>query len=99
MDTDELLRVTQIRAQNLLGRYKHIIDVKMGERATIIHGPNGIGKTVLLRLTAATFSGRMSDLTKVPFEIFAVTLSDGSEIEFDRRPEVGSPESQGRLVY
>ncbi|MCK6429071.1 MAG: ATP-binding protein [Burkholderiaceae bacterium] len=51
---------------------------------TIIHGPNGVGKTVLLRLVASVLSGNLAELVKVPFETFEVTLSDGAVLGFRR---------------
>ena len=58
---------------------------------TIIHGPNGVGKTVLFRLVAALLSGNVLELLKVPFETFEVTLSNGSTLGFTR---IESPTGQ-----
>lgn len=84
---DSLLRVTRIRAEQLFERYDHEVELKLSDRVTIIHGPNGVGKTVLLRLTAALLSGRWIELIKVPFKIFEVSLSDGSVVGATRSKE------------
>ena len=55
----DLLRVTKIRVDDLFDRYNHEVDLHLDERVTIIHGPNGVGKTVLLRLTADLLSGKL----------------------------------------
>lgn len=78
MVNDTLLRVTGIRVDNLFDCYSHDVPLHLDERVTIIHGPNGVGKTVLLRLTAALLSGRFTQFSSIPFTTFEVSLSDGS---------------------
>lgn len=78
MANDNLLRVTRICVDGLFDRYSHNVDLHLDERVTIIHGANGVGKTVLLRLTAALLSGKLTEFAKVPFTTFEVSLSDGS---------------------
>jgi predicted ATP-binding protein involved in virulence len=80
MALNDLLRVTKIRVEGLFDRYSHEVDLHLDERITIIHGPNGVGKTVLLRLTDALLSGKLTDFAKIPFKKFEVSLSDGSTI-------------------
>lgn len=84
MANKDLLRVTKIRVTNLFGRYTHEVLLRTEDRVTIIHGPNGVGKTVLLRLVTAALSGNIPELVKVPFEIFEVTLSDGAVLGFSK---------------
>lgn len=76
MATNDLLRVTHIRVTKLFGQYTHEVSLRTDDRVTIIHGPNGVGKTVLLRLVTAFLSGNISEMVKVPFECFEVVLSD-----------------------
>lgn len=96
MPADNLLRVTRIRVENLFDRYSHDVPLQLKERVTIIHGANGVGKTVLLRLTAALLAGRLTDFAKVPFRIFEISLSDGSTLGVRKqlpsepdRPDIG----------
>lgn len=78
MTNGNLLRVTRIRVEGLFDCYSHDVSLHLNERVTIIHGPNGVGKTVLLRLTAALISGRLTHFAEVPFHLFEIFLSDGS---------------------
>lgn len=78
MAVTDLLRVTKIRAERLFDRYSHEVSLRLEDRVTIIHGPNGVGKTVLLRLTAALLAGKLTEFAKIPFNRFEVSLSDGS---------------------
>src|SRR5689334_9176783 len=65
MAVTNLLRVTKIRVEELFDRYTHEVPLRLNDRVTIIHGPNGVGKTVLLRLTAALLAGRITDFARI----------------------------------
>lgn len=80
-----LLRVVRIGVKGLFGRYDHKVDLRTVDRVTIIHGPNGIGKTVLLRLVFEALSGKLGDLLRVPYTDFGIELSDGATIGFVRK--------------
>ena len=84
MANDDLLRVKEIRVVKLFGTYTHLVPLRTKDRVTIIHGPNGVGKTVLFRLVTALLSGNFLELMKVPFETFEVTLSNDSILGFAR---------------
>lgn len=92
MTTDNLLRVTRIRVENLFDCYDHDVALHLDERVTIIHGPNGVGKTVLLRLTAALITGKLTQFAEVPFRVFEIYLSDGS-IFGVRKDHAGKPKN------
>lgn len=98
MAQDNLLRVQKICAVKLFGRYNHDVDLKSTDRITIIHGPNGVGKTVLLRLTDALLSGHLTTVIKVPFLEFFVTLSDGTVLGFRRGGEIMSRSEEKGLM-
>ena len=49
------MRITKITVKNLFGIFNHNIPLNMDERITLIHGPNGIGKTILLSMINAFF--------------------------------------------
>lgn len=101
---EETLRIRRVEITGLFGLYDHKIDLNLLERVTIIHGPNGVGKTMLLKLIAALFSGRIVELARTHFSTFTVTLSDGSILGFEREErefsdEEGVESDQPRQQY
>ena len=91
MSDSTLHRVKSVTVKKLFGIYDHSISLRLDERVTIIHGPNGVGKTMILKLLSALFSGRLHEFGRVPLEHFEVQLTDGTTISVSqarsRRPE------------
>ena len=70
------MRIAQIEITELFGMFNHTIPLNLDERVTIIHGPNGYGKTMLLRMIHALASkGKSTQIA--PFEQFIITWTDG----------------------
>ncbi len=74
---DTTLRIKSIKVTRLFGLYDHQVTLK-ADRVTVIHGPNGVGKTVLLKLIYAFLNGRYHEILRVPFESFEMLFSDNS---------------------
>lgn len=74
-------RVTLIEIDDLFRRYNHRIPLQQEDRVAMLHGRNGVGKTVTLSLVAALFQGNYAKLTKFPFKTLRLELSDGSYIQ------------------
>lgn len=99
MVDDNLLRVTRISVKKLFDHYSHDVPLHVDERVTIIHGPNGVGKTMLLRLTSALLGGKYYEFLRIPFEAFEVTLSDGSIFGVRHKPLSKSGTEGGLVIY
>jgi hypothetical protein len=69
-------RIKQISVSNLFGLFNHTIPLNLEERITIIHGPNGFGKTILLTLLSDLFSERNSVLRTMPFNVLRIEFDD-----------------------
>ena len=88
------LRIKSIRVTGLFDKFDHDIPLHTDERITIIHGPNGVGKTMVLRIIAALFSSRFALLSSMPFAEASVsflgggTLSILRSLDADRGPEL-----------
>jgi predicted ATP-binding protein involved in virulence len=78
------MRIKQISVYGLFGIFDHVIPLKTNDRITIIHGPNGFGKTAILRILNGFFNSRYSELRSIPFDKFQVEFDDGKIIEIVR---------------
>jgi len=80
---DTTLRLKTLSVVQLFHLYDHTIDLHLDERITIIHGPNGVGKTVLLTMLAAIFQGKYYELVRYPFLTLDLTFVDGSVLNIE----------------
>jgi len=74
------MRINKISVTKLFGIFNHPVSFNMEDRITIIHGPNGFGKTALLRIINGFFNSRYSELRSIPFAEFRVDFDDGSHL-------------------
>ncbi|MFO0586921.1 MAG: AAA family ATPase [Polyangiaceae bacterium] len=79
----EPVRVKRIEVKGLFGLYDHTIDLKMEDRVTILHGPNGIGKTALLRMVKAALEVDPVKVAAKPFRLFRLECTDGTVLEIE----------------
>jgi predicted ATP-binding protein involved in virulence len=75
------MRIKQISVNGLFGIFDHVIPLNMDDRITVIHGPNGFGKTAMLRILNAFFNNRYWELRRIPFSKFQVEFDDDKNIE------------------
>lgn len=71
-------KIKQISITNLFGIFNHTIPLNTIDRVTIIHSPNGFGKTAILKLLNDLFSQRNRALRTTPFNELHIALEDGS---------------------
>ncbi|MEA5627094.1 AAA family ATPase [Nostoc sp. UHCC 0251] len=75
------MRIKQIYVSGLFGIFDHVIPLNMDERITIIHGPNGFGKTAILRILNSFFNSRYAELRAIPFKKFRIEFDDSTSVE------------------
>ena len=75
----ELRRLRSIEVEGLFGVYHHRIDLKR-DGVTLLHGPNGVGKTSVLKMTDALLTGRLGYFHRVPFRRFLLQFEDNSTL-------------------
>jgi predicted ATP-binding protein involved in virulence len=83
------MRITKISVEKLFGIFNHEIPLNLGDRITIIHAPNGYGKTVMLKMLNGLFNSRYSELRTIPYENFQVEFDNGTRLEVRKKPESG----------
>lgn len=79
------MRVKSITVKGLFGVFDHEIPLQSAERVTIIHGPNGFGKTMMLKMIAALVEGETYIFEHTPFTEFCLTFEDGTARIIRRR--------------
>ena len=81
MDRPQLLRLQRIVVDGLFGIYDHQIDLKLADRVTLLHGPNGVGKTSVLRMVNALLRNDFAFFRRIPFARFLLQFHDDSALE------------------
>lgn len=74
------MRIRQISVTNLFGKFNHSVQLNLTDRITIIHGPNGLGKTALLKLINALFTRDYFVLSSIPFGALYVDFENGCQL-------------------
>ncbi|HLL05658.1 MAG TPA: AAA family ATPase [Myxococcaceae bacterium] len=90
------MRLTRVHVTGLFGLFEHEIRLNSDERVTIIHGPNGFGKTLVLRMTEALISGNYELFYEVPFKSFTLDTDTGLRLLVERE-ELTDPEQIKQL--
>ena len=68
------LRLQRIVVDGLFGTYNHDINLNLHDRVTLLHGPNGVGKTVILEMVRALLGGRFDYFRTIPFSPILVVV-------------------------
>ena len=81
----------EIAVERLFDLYDHSVEIRSDPPVTFMAGPNGVGKTTLLRLTHSMLSAGYIELSKHRF----TKLSASSDVGTISVEPQGDPESQG----
>ena len=84
--------ISKIVVNGLFDRFNHDITFNPGERITIIFGPNGFGKTMILRILHVLFNLSPRSLARMPFKELHILFDDGSSLTVVRTPDESSPQ-------
>jgi predicted ATP-binding protein involved in virulence len=74
------MKIDKIAVKKLFGIFDHEIPLNSKEHITIIHGPNGFGKTILLTLLNAVFKSQYFRLYFIPFGELSIYFSDKTRL-------------------
>ena len=78
------MRITKISVKGLFGMFDHEIPLNQESRITIVHGPNGVGKTVLQQLIHGLFKYDFVFLGTTPFEELRVEFAGGEFVTVEK---------------
>ena len=93
------MRLKEIRTHKLFGLFDHVIPLNMDERITIIHGPNGFGKTAILRMIAGIFGSSLSVLRSLPFDSLVLEFDDGRSLTVTKHAEPKEDGDETQIVF
>ncbi|MGJ5672561.1 MAG: AAA family ATPase [Nostochopsis sp.] len=93
------MQIKQISVSGLFGIFDHVIPLNMDERITIIHGPNGFGKTAILRILNSFFNSRYSELRAIPFREFQVEFDNSSSVEIIKNANNPEDLEKSNIVF
>jgi len=75
------MRIQKILVSGLFGIFDHVITLNMDDKITIMHGPNGFGKTIIMRMIDGFLKSRSSVFRNIPFSKFRVEFDNVSSVE------------------
>ncbi|MEG3909818.1 AAA family ATPase [Microcoleus sp. w2-18bC1] len=93
------MRINKIFVTKLFGVFNHPVSLNMEDRITIIHSPNGFGKTALLRLINGFFNSRYSEIRTIPFEEFRIDFDDGSYLQITKSIDTSEDKKDKNLTF
>ena len=74
------MKLTRISVKKLFGIFDHSVTLSEADGITILFGPNGIGKTALLKLLNSFFTSNYSDLRSIPFLELQIHFDDNVSV-------------------
>lgn len=78
------IQLTEFAVHGLYNLYNHKIDFNKSENLSILHGPNGVGKTAFLKCIRYTFTRNFDELLKIPFNKITLKLSNNFSITINK---------------
>lgn len=96
------MMLKNIRVDGLFDRFTHEIPLKLKDRITIIHGPNGFGKTMVLRMIDAFFNQSYLSLAKIPFRELRLDFDNKTVVSVHRKlqkPAGEQPEERATVEF
>lgn len=78
------MELTKISVEKLFETFTYTISLNSKERITLLHGQNGLGKTVILRLVQFFFDQNFLELKSIQFETFRLFFDNNIEIRITR---------------
>ena len=81
------MNIDRVRVKGLFDDFDHDLAFGAGERIMLVIGPNGFGKTTILKLINMLFNQPISRLARMPFREVDVSFDDGTRLVTERATE------------
>ncbi|MCG9717937.1 AAA family ATPase, partial [Vibrio alginolyticus] len=91
------MSLKSIKINKLFGNLDHHIELKDGG-LTIIHGPNGCGKTTVLKLLTYLQKFNNQEVSSYNFKSIILTKSDGSKLLIEKAPFGTDPKNKKHIL-
>ncbi len=93
------MRIKNIHIKGLFDTFDHFIPFNQEDRITIIHAPNGFGKTIILKMLYGLLKMDFSIFEKIPFDSFVVKFDDKTEIEISQKKNPLLKDQEYEITY
>ncbi len=87
MNDSQLMRLQRVEVDGLFGIFDHRIELDRQDHVTVLHGPNGVGKTHTLGMINSLLTGNTAYFRRIPCNRFRLTFQDCAlelVVNFDR---------------
>jgi predicted ATP-binding protein involved in virulence len=81
------MRIKHITIEKLFGMFDYEIPFNLDERITIIHGKNGVGKTVILNLINDIFNKSFEKVFDTKFKTVKIVFQDDTYISLEKNDD------------
>ena len=78
------MKISKVSVKGLFGRFNHDLLFSPADPITIMIGPNGFGKTMMLKILNALFNSTLQSLRRLPFEELEIFFDDSSTLKATR---------------
>lgn len=75
------MKLNWIKVDGLFTRFNHMIELKE-DGLTIVHSPNGLGKSTLVKMVCLAFNGEWEELDAIPFRRLEFGFDEGMVLVF-----------------
>jgi predicted ATP-binding protein involved in virulence len=78
------MMLRELVIEDLFGEFTHPIIFKTEDGLTLLHGPNGVGKTTTLRALDTLFNKKLRTLRNLPFRALHVEFDNGDRLQVSK---------------
>jgi predicted ATP-binding protein involved in virulence len=93
------MMLRELVVEDLFGDFTHTITFKTADGLTLLHGPNGVGKTTVLRLLDSLFNRRIRQLRNQPFGIIRLEFDNGDRLQVAKRTSQDEQPSSLEFIF